>query len=114
MAVMVVYMHRSNIQRIREGKEYRFGKHGDKTRNNKNRPFGGTKRTVLRSGMGLGASYAALLGRKIRRRVAVRQIAHRKPAQRNFRTIKISAMAPTLSRFSSAESWPTTRCRAMA
>jgi glycerol-3-phosphate acyltransferase PlsY len=26
MAVMVIYMHRSNIQRIREGKEYRFGK----------------------------------------------------------------------------------------
>ena len=25
MAVMVIYMHRSNIQRIREGKEYRFG-----------------------------------------------------------------------------------------
>lgn len=32
MAVMVVYMHRSNIQRIREGKEYRFGKHGDKNK----------------------------------------------------------------------------------
>jgi glycerol-3-phosphate acyltransferase PlsY len=26
MAVMVIYMHRSNLQRIREGKEYRFGK----------------------------------------------------------------------------------------
>ena len=25
MAVMVIYMHRSNIQRIRDGKEYRFG-----------------------------------------------------------------------------------------
>ncbi len=25
MGVMVIYMHRSNIQRIREGKEYRFG-----------------------------------------------------------------------------------------
>ena len=30
MAVMVIYMHRSNIQRIREGKEYRFGRHGKK------------------------------------------------------------------------------------
>ena len=30
MAGMVIYMHRSNIQRIREGKEYRFGKHGKK------------------------------------------------------------------------------------
>ena len=28
MAAMVIYMHRSNIQRIREGKEYRFGRHG--------------------------------------------------------------------------------------
>lgn len=26
MACMVLYMHRSNLQRIREGKEYRFGK----------------------------------------------------------------------------------------
>jgi glycerol-3-phosphate acyltransferase PlsY len=26
MAGMVIYMHRSNIQRIRDGKEYRFGK----------------------------------------------------------------------------------------
>lgn len=25
---MVIYMHRSNIKRIREGKEYRFGSHG--------------------------------------------------------------------------------------
>lgn len=24
----VPYMHRSNIQRIRDGKEYRFGRHG--------------------------------------------------------------------------------------
>ena len=30
MAAMVIYMHRSNIQRIREGKEYRFGCHGKK------------------------------------------------------------------------------------
>ena len=30
MGVMVIYMHRSNIQRIREGKEYRFGRHGKK------------------------------------------------------------------------------------
>lgn len=30
MAIMVIYMHRSNIQRIRDGKEYRFGKHGKK------------------------------------------------------------------------------------
>ena len=28
MAAMVIYMHRANIQRIREGKEYRFGHHG--------------------------------------------------------------------------------------
>ena len=28
MAFMVIYMHRANIQRIREGKEYRFGHHG--------------------------------------------------------------------------------------
>ena len=27
---MVIYMHRANIQRIREGKEYRFGHHGKK------------------------------------------------------------------------------------
>ena len=26
MSIMVIYMHRSNIKRIREGKEYRFGK----------------------------------------------------------------------------------------
>ena len=26
MSVLVIYMHRSNIKRIREGKEYRFGK----------------------------------------------------------------------------------------
>ena len=32
MGGMVVYMHRSNIQRIREGKEYRFGKHRDKNK----------------------------------------------------------------------------------
>ena len=25
---MVLYMHRSNFQRIREGKEYRFGRKG--------------------------------------------------------------------------------------
>ena len=32
MAAMVFYMHRSNLQRIREGKEYRFGRKGkDKT-----------------------------------------------------------------------------------
>ena len=30
MGGMVVYMHRSNIQRIREGKEYRFGSKGKK------------------------------------------------------------------------------------
>lgn len=30
MAAMVIYMHRSNIQRIRDGKEYRFGKRGKK------------------------------------------------------------------------------------
>ena len=30
MGAMVIYMHRSNIQRIREGKEYRFGKHNKK------------------------------------------------------------------------------------
>ena len=29
--------------------------------------------------------------------------------KKNLRTMKISAMAPTLSRFSTAESWPTTR-----
>ena len=28
MGGMVIYMHRSNIQRIRDGKEYRFGRHG--------------------------------------------------------------------------------------
>ena len=28
MGAMVIYMHRSNIQRIRDGKEYRFGRHG--------------------------------------------------------------------------------------
>ena len=28
MAAMVIYMHRSNIQRIRDGKEDRFGRHG--------------------------------------------------------------------------------------
>lgn len=28
MSGMVIYMHRSNIQRIRDGKEYRFGKRG--------------------------------------------------------------------------------------
>lgn len=28
MAAMVFYMHRSNLQRIREGKEYRFGRKG--------------------------------------------------------------------------------------
>ena len=27
---MVIYMHRANIQRIREGREYRFGSHGKK------------------------------------------------------------------------------------
>ena len=27
MSGMVIYMHRANIQRIREGKEYRFGHH---------------------------------------------------------------------------------------
>ena len=26
MSILVIYMHRSNIKRIREGKEYRFGK----------------------------------------------------------------------------------------
>lgn len=30
MAAMVIYMHRSNIQRIREGKEYRFGQKNKK------------------------------------------------------------------------------------
>ena len=30
MSVMVIYMHRANIQRIREGKEYRFGEHNKK------------------------------------------------------------------------------------
>ena len=30
MSGMVIYMHRANIQRIREGKEYRFGKHNKK------------------------------------------------------------------------------------
>ena len=30
MSGMVIYMHRANIQRIREGKEYRFGHHGKK------------------------------------------------------------------------------------
>ena len=26
LSILVIYMHRSNIKRIREGKEYRFGK----------------------------------------------------------------------------------------
>ena len=30
MSGMVIYMHRANIQRIREGKEYRFGHHSKK------------------------------------------------------------------------------------
>ena len=30
MSGMVIYMHRANIQRIREGKEYRFGRHDKK------------------------------------------------------------------------------------
>ena len=30
MSGMVIYMHRANIQRIREGKEYRFGHHEKK------------------------------------------------------------------------------------
>ena len=30
MSGMVIYMHLANIQRIREGKEYRFGKHNKK------------------------------------------------------------------------------------
>ena len=30
MSGMVIYMHRANIQRIREGKEYRFGKQNKK------------------------------------------------------------------------------------
>ena len=30
MSGMVIYMHRANIQRIREGKEYRFGHHDKK------------------------------------------------------------------------------------
>ena len=30
MGALVIYMHRSNIQRIREGKEYRFGKKHNK------------------------------------------------------------------------------------
>ena len=30
MSGMVIYMNRANIQRIREGKEYRFGKHNKK------------------------------------------------------------------------------------
>ena len=30
MSVMVIYMHRANIQRIREGSEYRFGRRGKK------------------------------------------------------------------------------------
>ena len=30
MGGMVIWMHRANIQRIREGKEYRFGKHNKK------------------------------------------------------------------------------------
>ena len=30
MSGMVIYMHRANIQRIREDKEYRFGKHNKK------------------------------------------------------------------------------------
>lgn len=34
MGAMVIYMHRSNIQRIREGKEYRFGRHGKNRTNN--------------------------------------------------------------------------------
>lgn len=29
-SILLIYMHRSNIQRIREGKEYRFGRHGKK------------------------------------------------------------------------------------
>lgn len=34
--------------------------------------------------------------------------------KKNLRTTKMSAMAPTLSRFSTADSWPTTMWRAMA
>ena len=113
MSGMVIYMHRANIQRIREGKEYRFGKH------NKNKSIikcpaacwfsgsaaghfwfmlfwfrGGLLKIVLvkslffgRNGLGhlgLGAFFqtgdkllcrdAALLWRKIRCRMAVRQV----------------------------------------
>lgn len=36
MGIMIIYMHRANIQRIREGKEYRFGHKGKDSNGTKN------------------------------------------------------------------------------
>ena len=97
MGAMVIYMHRSNIQRIREGEEYRFGRHGkkqDKYHKTPNHPATAFYR-LLRGGfciclflcLGLFLRLcfgmpptepvggdAALGGGKIRRRMTVRQV----------------------------------------
>jgi len=83
------------------------------------------KRLRFRFGLFLGLCFGmpptepvggdAALGRgKIRRGVTVRQVRTEGRNKKNLRTMKISAIAPTLSRFSTAESCPTTRWRAMA
>ena len=82
MAAMVIYMHRSNIQRIREGKEYRFGPAAAV-----HRPLRGGFCICLFLCLGLFLRLCfgmpptepvggdtALGGGKIRRRVAVRQV----------------------------------------
>ena len=148
MSGMVIYMHRANIQRIREGKEYRFGKH------NKNKSIIKCPAACWFSGSAAGhfclcyfgsgaacsksysskvsssegmASATSALARSFRRERNASagmplwrgersgagwpsgRWAPKAGTKKNLRTIKIRAMAPTLSRFSTAESWPTTR-----
>ena len=145
MSGMVIYMHRANIQRIREGKEYRFGKH------NKNksiikcplllaacaaafcyviwflgRPAQNRTQSKVSSSEGMASATSALARSFRRERNASAGMplwrgersgagwpsgrwAPKAGTKKNLRTIKIRAMAPTLSRFSTAESWPTTR-----
>ena len=94
MAAMVIYMHRSNIQRIREGKEYRFGRHGKKYQKIVTPPAAAVHRPLrggfciclflclglfLRLCFGMPPTEpvggdAALGGGKIRRRMTVRQV----------------------------------------
>ena len=70
---------------------------------------GGLLKIVLVKSLFFGRNGLGHLGLGALLQAGEKRIGGEAGTKKNLRTMKISAMAPTLSRFSTAESWPTTR-----